>query len=588
MQILWEDKCIDILIEYLVQNGHNQAQNTAKSKYRKSKMNSFQSNVNVFNTDLLLSTITNTDSLVRNYKNVCTDNNQLKKNLQSITDSSVRLTNMYQQEVEKTKRLTDEKQHLDARIKEIEQQIAQITNKNLNQDTIHKQTIAELEEQIDKLANTQNADYIDLCKQFVVQGNILQQNNLATAAHRRKHKNVIDILKRRGEKYEELLLTTIKRPANVDAKTMVNRSIATMTETIGPPICQPEKNTVKTCDKGTMHRASTATRSTCTSVFIKKIDASTSTDPIDQSNKHVRNIFKETLSHPALLSPIKNIDSMQASKTAAATLHRKSTCNQGTITHLANVGKEIGYTRNVYSPQSDRNSVDSGFASPIITKNEFSDLFTNQNLFSPAAMSTNIINPELLRVWQILGETIFSIVGSGRIFNDHALNFVNNAPFSRACSTSRSIDEPISKLQEELLKFKSINQLETEELNNSCLEETDEIQYNRSAQNLNLIQLKSQARNEPERKSTGNNLDGTQSLRENRGLTENGNIGEKLNVRKDGEPSKESSDHKHRSTSKTKATKRATTYDELFGSSKRIKLPQKVNLDKQFLISNTQ
>lgn len=546
--------------------------NTA-NKLVTSKMTSLHANVNVFNMDLLLSTITNTDTLVRSYKNACTENNQLKKNLQSITDSSVQLTSMYQKEREKTIQLTAEKHRLDAKIKEIEQQIVEIANKKLNQETIHKQMIAELEEQVGKSSDAKQSDYIDLCKQFVAQGNLLQQNNLATAALRRKHKHVIDILKQRGEKYEEPLNTSIKRSSSVGTKTMENRSIATMTETLNQPICQAEKIAVKTCERATMHRVSTATRSTCTSVFIKRVDASTSTESIDQSNKNVRNIFKETLTHPALLSPIKSVGSTQANKTDGR-LQKKSVCDQGTITQLENVCREIGYMRNVYSPHSDQNSVDSGFASPINTKNEFSDLFMNQNLFSASAMNASVINPELLRVWQMLGETVFSIVGTGRIFNDHAPSFMHNPTFSRASSTSRSIEEPFSKLQEELLKFKSMSQVEPE----LCVDSED-IENSRSMPDKKLIELECQAGKLPERKRRATNLDEIRLLPECRGLSKSKKIEEKINVQNDILPSKTFSSSRKLQT-REKQTKRANKYDELFGSAKRIRLQQKVNFNE--------
>lgn len=396
--------------------------------------------------ELLLSSITNTDTLIRSYKETCSENNQLKKNLQSITESSVRITNLYQMEKEQCGQLAADKERLEAKLKQMQAKMSELTHRQLNEESIHKQSIAELEEQVKNVTEHKHSDYIDLCKQFVVQGNTLHEHGLASPQLRKKHRQVIELLKQRGEKFEETKGAPVKRPTGTEAKT-TNCSIATMTETV----MSPPATGVRVCDKATMHRMSTATRSTCTSVFIKKMDASTSTDSLNSldQNVHVRNIFKTIIPHPPLLSPIKSM--------AAPT--RKPYRNQCTMTPLQNVCKEIGYSHSTRPMNAI--GMTEHFASPVRTKEECTDAFASRSSLL-SSLSTQRINPELALVWQILGDTIFTMVGNGRIFNDDSPGFNGAGALPPPPHTRSPLDcgigESFYKLKEELAKLSSLNE----------------------------------------------------------------------------------------------------------------------------------
>lgn len=375
-------------------------------------MSSIGADLNKFNTELLLSTLSNTDSLVRNYKESCNENSQLKQNLQSISESSVRLTHMYQKEKGKCKQLTDENNRLNVKLKELQTDVEELKHKKLNEDTIHQQTIAELEECIRKTSeNIPINDYIDVCKLVIVQGNLLQQHQLATVVQRKKCKQISDMLRKRGERIDDLKQSPAKRSITGESKKH-HATIATMTELHA----SLPMRTQSVCDKIIMHRPSTATRSTCTSTFIKMIDASTNTDNDGNVNKwHIRNLFDDITSHPPLISPIKSVNLMSKTRQQQPP---KTHRNQGTITHIKHVDKEIGYLRSLPVATNQLihrkcNSIDSGFVSPVQTKEEYSD---DDYQFGVERTS---MESDLLEQLQKFGEKMLALIGRERISNDH-------------------------------------------------------------------------------------------------------------------------------------------------------------------------
>lgn len=404
--------------------------------------------------ELLLSSLTNTDALIRNYKDTCLENNRLKKTLQSLNETNVQINRLYQIEKEKSASLLGVKCRLDARIKDQEEEIDRLRHKHLNQDTLHTQSIAELEQRLEKEVSRKQTQYIDLCRSFLSQGNILEEQNLSTTSLRRKLKRVTEVLKQQGDKFADTKIVLPKRRTHDKPKDV--RTVGTITDVsgaIGPPICNK-----LTCDKATMTSilTSTATRSTCTSAFIKKVDVGISTNMANRSS-HVRNIFSETLPVPGLLSPIKSLKS-----TTTASQTTKEYHNQGTITQLQNVCKEISYnkgpthTLNPFVPMASGHGTDSGFASPVRTKEEFYDMFSNSdNTFSQSMLKSTNINRDLLRLWLVLGESMFTMIGNGRIFDESAvtdMNLVNNAQLPKN-SDGNMFGEQFYKLRDQLVKL---------------------------------------------------------------------------------------------------------------------------------------
>lgn len=501
-------------------------------------MTSFQTNSGTFNIELLLSSITNTDTLVRSYKETCNENNQLKKNLQSISDSSVQITNMYQLEKQKCTELAREKESLEAKLKQMHSNYTELQHKQLNQESIHKQMHAELEERVETATNSRQTEYLELCRQFFVQGNLLQQHKIDHPQSRKKLKEIVMLLKQRGEKIDELKVIVPRRSMAAETKT-TSCSIATMTETVlTQPVQRPSM-----CDKSTMHRMSTATRSTCTSAFIKKVDASTSTDSLNSYDQiqRVRDVFERTVPPPPLLSPIKNY----------SVPSRRHTRNQSTMTPIQNVCKNIDYS------SLSRATSPSALGFPVRTKEECADVLSNSNmLFS--SLSTAGINPELSRLWQILGETIFTIVGSGRIFNDNAMNYNSMlAPaFARGGGdVDRGFGDTFYKLQEELAKLSSLN----EPVPDFC-----QLDNSHSDISCNDTQI------------AGEHIEVVSSVRRREPQNRSPSVEKASGARsRSSSPASGGRAHEHRKANKSK---RKDTFDELFGSPKKIKLQQNVSI----------
>lgn len=405
--------------------------------------------------EMLLSTITNTDNLIRNYKEVCNERNQLKRNLQAISESSGCISQIYQKETEKSKQLTDDNKRLNGKIVELQTEVRELRHKQLNDVTIHQQTVAELEERIGKEAGHRDGgaplvDYIDMCKLVIAQSNLLQRNQLEPMMRPEKYKQITKMLRKRNEPVEELKQSSVKRSTKTEVKKQ-HATIATMTDFRASLATTPKVSSQ--CDKVTMHRTSTATRSTCTSVFIKKVDASTNTEsePVI-NNGHIRNLFDDIVPHPPLLSPIKSADLMPSQSRPPPI---KTFRNQGTITQLQHVGKEIGYAKPLpfaayhLNDRAGSSSGDSGFASPVQTKEEYSDQYSGDGYLFGVRRSN--VNTGLMRSWQDVGEKLFTLAGTGRLFNDNAfLSNLGNGDLARRRA-----------FQDEWVKY-GINQLEAE------------------------------------------------------------------------------------------------------------------------------
>lgn len=393
-------------------------------------MTSFQANASQISVDLVLASISNTDTLVRDFKAKCEENTQLKKNLQSLSETSGQITTMYQQEKNKCNQLLAEKERLEERIKQMNTKIKELQHRQVNQDTLHGQTMAEMEERLANATHGKQCDFMGLCRQFVAQGQLLQQHDVTVGSTlRRKQKEIVAMLKQHGEKIEDVKVTS---------KRAKMASMATMTEAdmpISPSNASIERRK-RTADKATMHRMSTATRATCTSAFIRKIDVGTSTEPwesIDPS-EDVRNAFEHTLSHPALLSPIKPI----------RIAPRKKTQNKRTITPLQNVVKEIDYR-----------SASSRAASPLQpafnlpTKEEHVDSMssTDSSLpLSPLGAAPGIINPAWEKCWKLMGDLLYTCVGNGRIFNADAMAFYGHHDRGSIAKTLQQVQDELAKL----------------------------------------------------------------------------------------------------------------------------------------------
>lgn len=419
---------------------------------------------NTFDISVLASTITNTDQLINKIKEQSTENVTLKQKLQSLNESAIQITNVYTMEKEKNGQIERDSQAMHAKCSALEEQLRQLDNKCVNDAAIHQQVVADFERRLDD-----QSQYLTLCKSFIAQGNILLANNLCTSPLSRQYNNVRDYLQKRGEYVEDPpARPKVEKSRNKIAKTVCT---ATMTDAAAAatttvveqqlPVVSAAASPVKTyADKSIMHMPSTATRGTTTKSFIQTLDFGTNfPEPMS-----VEQIFKETICHvPDLIPEIDDFKwptchaetqtvavadaSTTTTTTAAAEPEKPVTKCIGTITGIKNVRRKINYIRRI-----KENLLRSPNEMWTIKKEEDSPMGSMSNLAFPMAanqpgssvVSGGVssvpgaaagpasavvrlpINPQLSELWQILGQTIFSIVGTGRIFDQSSnLHLIN-------------------------------------------------------------------------------------------------------------------------------------------------------------------
>lgn len=305
------------------------------------QMNDFgtSNSLSPFNMELLTS-IVNNDKLVRSYHEKCAENNQIQQNLTSITETAKQIQQMYTNEKEHKEQLQTENADLIEKLSRVQARLEELENEHVNTDTLNKQTIAELEETVDK----NNRKYLELCESFVEQANILNTNSLSTLQLARKCTTVKEILNTNGIQFEWKSPSKQRRKSAMDkVKVKTTRTFATQTEPFSKSINITPKPI--TCDKGTQYQQSKTTRSTCTSTFIHKTEVSTNTES-DHDSADIELALQKMVSYPTLLSPIyeKTTPKIMTTSTCTQTTSRNYR-TQGTLTQINNVRKRVNYVR---------------------------------------------------------------------------------------------------------------------------------------------------------------------------------------------------------------------------------------------------
>lgn len=397
-----------------------------------------QNSISSFNMEVLLSSIANNDSLVRSYHAKCAELDQSQQSLQSLSETANQIRQMYATEKERKEQLQLENQQMCVKIKRFERDLEQLENDRINHNTLSKQTIAELELNL----RESNEKHIALCETFVEQADILQANGLSTPQITRKSGIIKELLNVHGIECAISKSPTKprKRVAANRSKAKAIQSVATMTEIV-ETVAAPTR--VQTCDKGTQYQQSKATRSTCTSAFIRLNDAATNTDGFVDNDREsqeenslvaaVENILEEMRSVPASLSPIHET---QLRTIACSTQTTATDCRtQGTITVINNVRKQIDYVRSK-SPSSTSaddalskvKKEDNPIPLGLMPNYLWSELMSRTHLLkanAPNDPSLSVdslvvpqLNPQLIQIWHLLGQMLFTIVGQGNTFAD--------------------------------------------------------------------------------------------------------------------------------------------------------------------------
>lgn len=383
-----------------------------------------------FDVQLLLSSIHQTDDLVRKFNTKCDENKQLQENLASLNDLSTQIRQLYASEKEKNENLTRAQQKVNDENRQLKADLAAIQHEQINNETLQKQTIAELEYQLETVAKESNAKYVDLCESFVAQGLLLHTNGLATASLTRKYAHARDVLKSHNRPFEWSEGRSAPKAVRSPVKATKCKCNATVSPRKDVALSNQPKR-IMTSEKGTMFTQTTATRSTCTSAFIQKVDASTNTIPIDTDNELcsiVQTILDKMVPLPPFQSPIHDITpvdrvpSSNACSIGSTQTDIKKCRNQGTITRIQNVRKRVNYTRNDSNPNQSagidslRNIKKEDIASPF---GSMSNLLMTSHIPSEIAFSGNR-NQQFLHLWILLGEILFPMANQSVEFQKPA------------------------------------------------------------------------------------------------------------------------------------------------------------------------
>lgn len=362
-----------------------------------------------FDMTLLAARITNNDSVVQKLHEQTQENACLKTQLQSFNESAIQINRAYKLEMEKSSKLELEHLAQQQQIKQLETKLAKLQDEQINDTVLHKQVVADLEYRL-----SEDSGLIGLCKQFIVQSNILFENNLMNSSLQRYFNKAVDILKKKGEDIPKSLHSNSKRKKSTKMCTS-----STMTEHIPK---RPESPAKTFCDRSTMHFPTTATRATSTSTFIQMVDVATNyPEPIS-----IEEIFRQTICYvPPLIEPIDEFKYPTVSSGTQTSICTKQTISNSTqcadtMTRLKNVRRRINYNRNIKKQLLHNHSKNRLYAikkeeessANLATHLNCSRIPTFTNTAAPA------INPQLSGLWQILGQAIFSIVGSGRTFDN--------------------------------------------------------------------------------------------------------------------------------------------------------------------------
>lgn len=398
-----------------------------------------------FDVQLLLSSIHRTDDLVRNFNTKCDENKQMQRELKDLKDLSNQIRQLYVSEKEKNEKLMRDKQAASDENQRLKAELAAIQHEQINNETLQKQTIAEWEYRLESSTKESNARYVGLCESVVAQGLILQTNGLSTTSLTKKCAQAREVLKSHNRPFE----WTESRSASKVTRSPTKATKCKCNSTPSPTkdaanTIQPKR--VMTSEKGTMFTQTTATRSTCTSAFIRMVDASTNTisdDPDVELCSVVQKILDEMVPLPPYQSPIHEIAPIDSVASTAYTNESTQTDvkkyrNQGTVTRIQNVRKRVNYIRNdseLNQPMFNdpmRSIKKEDIASPF---GSMSNLLMAQHMAPEIAFGGNR-SQQFLHLWILLGEILFPIA-------DQSVNFPKPA-------------SPDPKLMEKFQKIQSM------------------------------------------------------------------------------------------------------------------------------------
>lgn len=262
-----------------------------------------------------------------------------------------------------------------------------------------------LNKDVENIEVTDN--FIDLCKHYVEQGILLDENCLLDEKSTAKWHEINKILELRGSKLSKL--PEIRKPRRI-VKTCDK---FTNTETI-------------LVDKACMTTASSITRATSTSCFITHKSVATNCPIATSITKTVKDILKATTNRiPELITRIEPIEAGTVDFSAQTILNttNKEYGTIGVNTDMMNIRKKIGYIK-----KFNKSDIFGENLLPYIKKEE-EDSQNELNCNSSYTFETSAdANPQLAYLWKLFGDTMFALIMKNKITTPNSPEFslVNN------------------------------------------------------------------------------------------------------------------------------------------------------------------
>lgn len=388
-------------------------------------------NMESLNLNILSNRIKDNDFCVKELNREKDENLKLKQDLLSMKESAMQMKELYELELKKNQDFFNIRNGLELEVNSFKQQIAQIEDERINTIELNKQTIAGLEDEINSSKSKKKNKSLSVYKQFLNFGDILHENGLLVGSVKKRFIHFFDFFKDEGldvSKYQnmpkspkkKIIQTKIEVSPMTPKRRIALRKDSKSDQSTQSPEIQikyftPSKNTtptktvssgVQTSDQSSMTYFSTTTRGTSTSTFIQKVDVCTMFPEVLPIS--FEEIFTETIVRLPLLSPIDEILCLakeMETQTGEQIINREMK-DAETITNLSNIRKKIDYCKKrIPSPHS--------FMFENFKKESISPSNSMNNLDSftePFAL-----NPQLANLWSLLGHSIFSIIGNGRI-----------------------------------------------------------------------------------------------------------------------------------------------------------------------------
>ncbi|XP_058123695.1 uncharacterized protein LOC131294459 [Anopheles ziemanni] len=448
-------------------------------------------NVGTFDLNAIASKLASTDKLVRESKQQQEENDRLRKKISSLRETALEIKNLYEAECAKSGRIEEQLATALNQCRELEQRCSEAENDRVNTGLLLKERIAEYDRQIETNEARYRAIVCDLVHFY---SHDLQQGaQPCDSAVRWKELKVHAGTAKKLDLPEEVrqFFSQNHPPAHASSRSkrkkrpdMCDQECQTAEDTGEPrmlrtsgtntdvpypaPRSEPQVEKKTFCDKGTMHSTmSTITRSTCTSAFIKRVDVGVNFPEI--THKSVDEILRECVPlPPLLLSPIVEILPLRRSveiQTERSTgetvvqniVEKPQLVSCSTMTSLKNIRKRIDYRKTDGGgppggmerggfQQQYINIAEQLYAKKIKKEEHMSSMTPPSVGFGPDD-TFGRMHPHLSTIWTLLGETIFSLMGSpGRRFDGQCYSMINEQ-----LATIRDMIEADGRRESELM-----------------------------------------------------------------------------------------------------------------------------------------